>query len=117
VSETETIVAVGIVLLPLTAIWLLALFNIVARRGDLSIGWKGIWSAVVILIPYLGVLIYAIVRPPAQMKGLGNSDPTVTGQAIDQIHRLTTEHDSGAITDGDFASRKALIFGIGEPAT
>jgi hypothetical protein len=117
VSETETIVAVGIVLIPLTAIWLLALFNIVARRGDLSIGWKGIWSAVVILIPYLGVLIYAIVRPPAQMKGPGYSDPTVTGQAIDQIHRLTTEHDSGAITDGEFASRKALIFGIEEPAT
>lgn len=116
-SETETIVAIGIVLVPLTGLWLLALFNIVARRGDLSIGWKGIWSAVVILIPYLGVLIYAVVRPPAQTKGLGSSDPTVTGQAIDQIHRLTREHESGAITDGDFASRKALIFGIGAPAT
>jgi hypothetical protein len=96
-------------------IWILAVFNIIVRRSDLSIAWKGIWSAVVILIPYVGVLIYVTVRPPAQTASGGGYDATATGQAIDEIHRLVSEHEAGAITDGEFASRKALIFGVEEP--
>lgn len=113
--ETETVVAVGIVLVPLFAMWVVALFHILAKRDDLSVGWKGIWSAIVVLLPYLGVLIYAFIRPPAQAKGSGAGDSTATGQAIDRVHRLVVDHDSGAITDEQFASRKAAVFGIASP--
>jgi hypothetical protein len=108
-------VAVAIILVPLLALWVLALFDILVKRSDLSIGWKGIWSATVIFVPYVGVLIYAFVRPPAQAKRFGSEDPTTTGQAIDQIHHLVADHETGAITDEQFATQKALIFGIASP--
>ncbi len=111
-SSTGQIAAVAIVLIPLGVIWALALFHIVVRRSDLSIGWKGIWSAAVILIPYIGVLIYAFVRPPAPVRGLRDNDPTATRRAIDEIHHLASEHGAGTITDGQFASKKAAVFGI-----
>ncbi len=113
--DAGPIIAVGIVLVPLVAMWIFALFNIVVKRNDLSIGWKGIWSTIVILIPYIGVLVYAIVRPPAQVMGPAHSDSTATSQAMDRIHRMKTEHDSGSITDEQFAANKAAVFGMTEP--
>lgn len=113
-SETANLAVVAIVLIPLFVIWALALFNIVARRKDLSTAWKVAWSAVVILIPYVGVLIYATVRPPRVLQGLGSSDTTATGQAIDEIHHVVAEHEAGAIDDSRFAADKAAIFGMAE---
>ncbi len=114
--ESERIAAVAIVLIPLGVIWIVALFHIIVRRNDLSIGWKGIWSAAVILIPYVGVLIYAFVRPPVPVKRSHDNDPTATRRAIDEIHRVVADHDSGSITDAQFASKKAAIFGTGSTA-
>ncbi len=114
-SDTGQIVAVAIVLIPLAVIWALVLFHIIVRRSDLSIGWKGIWSAAVIVIPYIGVLIYAFVRPPAPVKGLRDTDPTATRRAIDEIHRLEANHESGSITDREFAAEKSAIFGLAQP--
>ena len=110
--ETESIVAVAIVLIPLIAIWLLALYHIIARRSDLTIGWKAIWSAAVVLIPYVGVLIYAFVRPPAPVKGPRHNDTTATKRAIDELHHLVAEHDAGAMSDTEFATDKAAVFGM-----
>ena len=110
--ETANLAVVAIVLVPLVVIWALALFNIVVRRSDLSIAWKVAWSAVVILIPYVGVWIYATVRPPRLLPGSGSSDTTATGQAIDEIHHVVAEHKAGAIDDGQFAADKATIFGM-----
>ena len=113
-TETTNLAVVAIVLVPLLVIWALALFNIIVRRSDLSIVWKGVWSAAVILIPYVGVLIYATVRPPTQPQGSGDSDTTATGQAIDEIHHVVAEHEAGVIDDSRFAADKAAIFGMAE---
>jgi hypothetical protein len=114
-NEAGRIVAAAIVLIPLGVIWILALFHIILRRNDLSAGWKGVWSAAVILIPYVGVLIYVFVRPPAPVKGPRSNDPTATRRAIDELHQLVAEHEAGAISDTDFATDKAAIFGMAEP--
>lgn len=116
-TDLESLVAVGVIAIPLFAMWFLALFNILVRRRDLSIGWKGIWSAVVIMIPYIGLLVYVIVRPPAPAKGSRDDDPTATRRAIDDIHRLVSDHDAAVVTEAQFAAQKATVFGIGEPAT
>ncbi|MEA2009376.1 MAG: PLD nuclease N-terminal domain-containing protein [Actinomycetota bacterium] len=114
-SDPERLVAVAIVLIPLGVIWVLALFHIIARRSDLSIGWKGIWSAFVILIPYIGVLVYAFVRPTTRERGSRDNDPTATNDAINAMHGLVAEHDAGTITDDQFAAKKAALFGLGSP--
>jgi MFS family permease len=113
VTEAESVAAVGIVLVPLLAMWVLALFHIVAKRSDLSIGWKAIWSATVLLIPFIGVLIYVFVRPSAPSRGPAHKSESVTRKAIDEIHGLIADHESGSITDDQFASRKAAVFGLG----
>jgi len=113
-TETTNLAVVAIVLVPLSVIWVLALFNIVVRRSDLSIVWRIAWSAVVILIPYVGVLVYATVRPPRLLQRSGGSDTTATGQAIAEIHHVVAEHEAGAIDDSQFAADKAAIFGMAE---
>ncbi len=111
-NGAEQTLAIAIVVVPLAVIWIVALFHIIARRSDLSIGWKGIWSVVVILIPYIGLLIYAFVRPTTPLKGNRDTDPTATRTAIDEIHRLVSERDDGAITNSQFASKKAAVLGL-----
>ncbi len=114
-NDAEQAIAIAIIVIPLAGIWIVALTHIIAKRSDLSLGWKGIWSTVVIAIPYIGVLIYAFVRPPTPLRGDRDSDPTATRTAIDEIHRLVSEHDDGAITDVHFASKKAAVLGLGIP--
>ncbi len=51
-----------LIFIPLIMIWVFALFDIF-RRDDMS-GWlKALWVVVIILLPFLGTLIYLIFRP------------------------------------------------------
>lgn len=43
------------------------------RRDDLSGGGKALWVAVLVLLPFLGTLIYVIARPSGSMMGSGRS--------------------------------------------
>ena len=51
-----------IVLIPLVIAWGYALLDIV-RRIDIRTGTKVIWGLVVVLLPFLGTLIYLLLRP------------------------------------------------------
>jgi Zn-dependent protease with chaperone function len=101
-------------------IWLLiTVFADVFRRRDIGGGMKAIWIIFVILLPYLGVLIYLIAehqgmadRNAAQMsqvkeqqdayiKSVAGSSPT------DQIAQAKQLLDSGAISQAEFDSIKA----------
>ena len=47
---------------PLIMLWVFALVDIF-QRADIGGGSKALWVAVVILLPFLGTLIYLIARP------------------------------------------------------
>jgi hypothetical protein len=47
---------------PLVMLWLGALFD-VFRRDDIGGGSKALWVICIILVPWLGALIYLISRP------------------------------------------------------
>jgi len=51
-----------IVLIPLVIAWAYALIDIV-RRVDIRIGAKALWAVCVILLPFIGTLIYLLLRP------------------------------------------------------
>ena len=51
-----------LIFLPLAMIWVFALMDIF-RRDDIGGGWKAVWVACVILVPFFGTLAYLIVRP------------------------------------------------------
>ena len=101
--------------------WFIILFRVLMdlfRRHDVS-GWgKTAWIIFVILLPYLGVLIYLIAnhdgmadRNLAQMQqqkaATDDYIRSVSGGAAGEIEKAKGLLDSGAITQSEFDSIKA----------
>jgi hypothetical protein len=103
-------------------IWLLiSVFSDVFRSDDLS-GWgKALWTLFVIVLPYLGVLVYLIAR--GKKMGLHASHDaarrdqemrtyvqSVAGTSTaGEIERLAELQRSGAISDAEFQQAKAKL--------
>ena len=107
-------------------VWLWLLFTVFAdifRRHDASAGVKVLWIVVIVLLPYLGVLIYLI----AEHKGMtersmkqeqaarSQMDQYVksvagAGDPAEQIAKAKRLLDSGTITQSEFdqIKQKAL---------
>jgi hypothetical protein len=105
-------------------IWLLiTVFADIFRRRDIGGGMKAIWILFVIVLPYLGVLIYLIAehdgmadRSLEQMKAVKAQQDdyikSVAGSsAADQIAQAKQLLDSGAISQAEFDSLKAKALG------
>ena len=103
-------------------IWLLiTVFADIFRRRDIGGGMKAIWIIFVILVPYLGVLIYLIAehngmadRSMEQMKAAQAQQAdyikSVAGSGsspADQVAQAKSLLDSGAITQAEFDALKA----------
>lgn len=106
-------------------IWLLiSLFADIFRSDDLS-GWgKAGWVTFLIVIPWLGALIYLIVRGSsmqertmtemaAREKATRSYIQSVAGSAstADELTKLASLHERGVLTDEEFSQRKALLLG------
>ena len=105
-------------------IWLLiVVFSDIFRSDDMS-GWsKAIWTIFVIVLPYLGVLVYLIARghkmsehaahaAQAQDAAMRTYVQSVAGSstsAADEIARLADLRDKGTITPEEFERAKAKI--------
>src|SRR5262245_12776349 len=113
-------------------IWLLiAVFADIFRSDDLS-GWgKALWTILVIVVPYLGVLIYLIVRG-GKMRQRETRDAQQADTAMrqyiretagtpsapaDEIDKLADLRDRGIITDTDFPSAKAKLLTVSADRT
>ena len=108
-------------------IWILiTVFADIFRRKDIGGGMKAIWIIFVILLPYLGVLVYLIAnhdgmadRNLAQMqKQQQATDAYIqsvagSGGAAAEIEKAKGLLDSGAITQAEFDAikQKALAAG------
>jgi hypothetical protein len=104
-------------------IWMLiVVFTDIFRSQDLS-GWgKALWTFFVLIIPYLGVLVYLIARghkmgehaiqqaqaQDAQMRQYVQSVTAQTSPA-DEIQRLHDLQAKGAITAAEFEQAKAKL--------
>jgi putative oligomerization/nucleic acid binding protein/phospholipase D-like protein len=100
-------------------IWILiTVFVDIFRRKDVGGGSKALWVIFVIILPYLGVLIYLIAnhdgmadRNLAQMqKQQAATDDyirTVAGGPAAEIEKAKGLLDSGAITQAEFDAMKA----------
>jgi hypothetical protein len=106
-------------------IWLLiTVFADVFRRHDIGGGMKAIWIIFVILVPYLGVLVYLIAehqgmadRNMAQMQQVKEQQDAyiktvaASSSPTDQIAQAKQLLDSGAITQAEFDGIKAKALG------
>ncbi len=104
--------------------WFWVLISVVAdvfRSKDLNGISKAIWIAFVILLPWLGVLVYLIARGDkmqehnveamnkleAAQRDYVRSVANVS--AADELERLAALKDKGVLSDEEFAAQKAKI--------
>lgn len=100
-----------VVIVPLVAIEVLALFHLLARRPDLGVASKSGWAAGIVFIPFIGALAYVLLRPPGAASGKATREQA-TGSTIQQLRDLIAAHDSGSVDDDQYAAEKAELFGL-----
>ncbi|MEE1749276.1 MULTISPECIES: SHOCT domain-containing protein [unclassified Streptomyces] len=120
----------------LWVMWLFLLFKVITdifRSHDLS-GWgKAGWLILTLLLPYIGVLIYVIVRGKSMSRrdikeaqdrdaafkayvreaagtsDAAGADATKKGSHVDDLARLAELRDRGAITDEEYQQAKTKL--------
>jgi hypothetical protein len=104
-------------------IWLLiAIFMDIFRSHDLGGVAKALWVLFIIILPFLGVLVYLIARggkmheraaeQAAQQQKAFDAYVRQTagsGGTADELSKLADLKEKGAITDAEFDAQKAKI--------
>ena len=106
--------------------WIWVLISVVAdifRNHDMGGFAKALWVLFVIVVPWLGVLVYLIAngddmanrqmqnsmdREQAQRAYIQSAAGT-SGSAADELHKLAGLKDSGVISDAEFEAQKAKL--------
>ena len=103
--------------IPLLLIWTFALIDIF-RRDDISGISKALWLVCVIVLPFIGTLIYVIARPAGATReeraAIEAASPQyaaayATSDTASQLKTLADLHDRGKLTDEEFAAEKARL--------
>ena len=106
-------------------IWILiTVFVDIFRRKDVGGGAKALWIIFVIILPYLGVLIYLIAnhegmadrniaQAQRQQEQTDAYIKSVAGGSAAEIEKAKSLLDSGAITQAEYDSLKAKALASG----
>jgi ABC-type multidrug transport system fused ATPase/permease subunit len=108
-------------------IWLLiTVFSDIFRSHDLG-GWgKALWVIGIIIFPFLGVLLYLIVRggkmherqlqyaraQESAFRDYVKETAAGTGGTADQLTKLADLRDRGVISDAEFQQQKTKLLGV-----
>ncbi|KAA0235137.1 MAG: hypothetical protein JJLCMIEE_01429 [Acidimicrobiales bacterium] len=109
----------------LFVIWFWLLISIF---GDLfadheTSGWaKAGWVILVLILPFLGILLYLVIRGPGMAKRAAAAQKQAEDQfadyvrqtagnesAADQLAKLAELHDKGKLSDEEYASMKGKV--------
>ena len=96
-------------------IWMfIGVFADIFRRDDLSGGGKAGWIFLIVILPFLGILIYMIVRPKmtaqdqAMLTEMQERQRRAEGySAADEIAKLAKLRDDGMISAEEYEQLKA----------
>lgn len=102
--------------------WIWMIFHVLAdlfRDRDLNGGAKALWALFIVIIPWLGVLIYILVRGDSmnareqqrareQQEYMRSYLQTAAGPGISQqLRELAELRDSGVLTPAEYEQAKA----------
>jgi type VI protein secretion system component VasK len=95
-------------------IWIfIAVFGDIFRRNDLSGGAKAGWILLIIILPFIGLLIYMIARPKMteqdkqMIAEVQERERRASGySAADEVAKLAKLRDEGKITAEEFETMK-----------
>ena len=108
----------------LFVIWfwlLLTIFGDLFRDHEMAGGMRALWVVILVVLPYLGILIYLIARGQGMAGRAAKQNALVQGQVdarirvatgtattpADQIAQAKALLDSGAINQSEFDEQKA----------
>ena len=104
--------------------WLMLVFNVIIDifRSDMGGMAKALWALGVIVLPWLGVLVYLIANGSAmgqrQVDAVRANEEQAqayirsvasSGGTADEIAKLAELNAAGALTDAEFAAQKAKL--------
>lgn len=104
--------------------WLMLVFSVIVDifRSEISGVAKGLWSLFVVVLPWLGVLIYLITNgsemSARQVAAAKASEAEVQSyvrnlaggvSTADEIAKLADLHAKGTLSDAEFAQLKAKL--------
>ncbi len=106
-------------------IWILvAIFGDIFRSDDMGGGAKALWVIFVIIVPFLGILVYLIARGgKMQERSLAQAqrqqeafDAQVrqaagSSSSVDELAKLADLKEQGVLTDAEFQAQKAKLLG------
>ena len=96
------------------AIWIfIMIVSDVFRRDDLSGGKKALWIVFMIILPFVGVLTYIIVRPKVTAQDVRFATQAEAAQkaaagvsTADELAKLSQLKSSGVINDAEYEELK-----------
>ena len=56
-------ILLGIVIVFFLILWVRAVIDVWKRRHDLSVGGKSAWTIIMLILPFIGLLLYTMLRP------------------------------------------------------
>ena len=106
--------------------WIVLLIRVIGdifRSRDMGGGAKALWAIFVIVIPWLGVLVYLIARghkmsehdvaqaqaQEAQIRSYVQDVAATSGGTADELAKLADLEAHGVITEAEFTAQKAKI--------
>ena len=103
--------------------WLLIIiFSDIFRSKDMGGGAKAVWILFVIILPFLGILVYLIARggkmheraeaaAQAQQQAFDNYVKETAGSSsnVDQLAKLADLKAQGVLSDAEFEAQKAKL--------
>lgn len=92
------------IFLPLLLVWAFALYDIFSRK-DMSGPWKAIWVLCVILVPFVGTIVYLVFRRP----GIVAEADEAPGDTKYMLRTLDDLHRRGKLSDEEYAAEKARV--------
>jgi hypothetical protein len=107
--------------------WILLLFRVIVdifRSRDLGGGGKAFWALFVVVVPWLGVLVYLVSRGGSMAErdveqAVAQEEAIQTyirqtagsGSTADELSKLAALHAQRVITDSEYAQQKAKLLG------
>jgi hypothetical protein len=107
----STILRLVVFSLPLFVIVGLALFDVLARQPSMQLVQRAGWVAVIVLLPVLGALGYALFRPPRSAAGKATAEHEEARSVMRRLGQMIEHHDTGALSDEEFTREKSELFG------
>lgn len=96
------------------AIWIfIALISDVIRRDDVSGGGKALWIIFMVILPFLGCLIYIVTRPKMTAQDVRMATQAEAAQravagvsTADELAKLSQLRSQGVINDAEYEDLK-----------